>query len=1095
MFLYSIPLAAVSILTITASGLITNRHREPPVIAGALLVLGSSIWLMMQALELTSISLPSKLFFYMLRYVGVVTVPPAWFVLAIVISGYEAHLNKRNIIALTIVPALSMVLILTNGYHHLMFSSASLTPSDPSLPLIVVFGPAYWVLAVGYSYVVMMAGTLLLVRRIMATRRRFRILGIQILLASVVLWVLNVAYVLDPSVFMNFEPSSLVISLGGTLLLSRIAKLPVLGVLPVAHEAILDSMSEAIFVLDKQNRIVDANPKARSLFGTNLPHTIGLPIEKKWAEWPAVEKALDSGNRVANDVTLGNDGNQRVCELESSPIRGLIGNEPYRLIILRDVTERKQMENALQESDRRLRLVTDHMLDMVIQCDLQGVFQYVSPSHRMLGYAPKDLVGRPMYEHIHPEDVESAVNAFAEGVQRRRPQRVELRFKHADGHYVWIESVGNPIFDGKGEVSGAIVGSRDITERRKMQAEIQKYTQHLEQLVEERTGDLAASERKYRLLNDNMADAVFTIDLQGNLTFASPQNEEVTGYSVQELLSMNVKQLIAPEDQPSIMNRLAARIRGESELAPVQFDLLRADGTRRPLEIHTKLLIDEGGRPIGVQGVARDVSERKRMEEKLRNSEARFREMANLLPQIVFELDEKGNYTFVNRNGLAAAGYTEEEALSGLNAVHTFVEEDREKIKKSIGRLLKGKDLGPSEYTALRKDGTTFPVLIHSTPIIREGNAVGVRGVAVDITERKRMEVTLKESEDRLRAIFESVNAGIMVIDPESHVIVDANPVALKMVGATRDQVVGSRCHRFVCAAEEGHCPITDLGQTVDNSEKVLLRADGKPVSVLKSVTTILKGQRYLLESFVDISERKRMEEELLRAKHLAAVGEAAAMVGHDLRNPLQATATTLYLAKKLLSSAKADERAEAMGLLEGLDGQIYYMDKVVSDLQDYARPIDAELIEASLPELIGDVISNVKIPPSIVVSTPVDTSDAPPKAIISPVLLRRVLVNLVLNAVQAMPKGGRLAITSKTTQDSGIISVQDTGMGIQAENLGKIFHPFFTTKAQGQGLGLAVCKRLVEAQGGEITVTSEVGNGSTFTIKLRSKKIWKEAS
>jgi signal transduction histidine kinase len=228
------------------------------------------------------------------------------------------------------------------------------------------------------------------------------------------------------------------------------------------------------------------------------------------------------------------------------------------------------------------------------------------------------------------------------------------------------------------------------------------------------------------------------------------------------------------------------------------------------------------------------------------------------------------------------------------------------------------------------------------------------------------------------------------------------------------------------------------------------------------------------------------MREELLKSKRLAAVGEAAAMVGHDLRNPLQATVTIVYLVKKLLSSGGVEERNRAFGLLEELNDQVYYMDKIVSDLQDYTRPVGSELIETNLSEMIREVIANVKIPGNVKVSNM--NREDPRKAILDPVLLRRVLANLVLNAIQAMPKGGELIITTNKTQDSVEIIVQDTGVGIALENLEKIFNPFFTTKAQGQGLGLAVCKRLVEAQGGEITVKSELGNGSTFTVSLPIK-------
>ena len=205
--------------------------------------------------------------------------------------------------------------------------------------------------------------------------------------------------------------------------------------------------------------------------------------------------------------------------------------------------------------------------------------------------------------------------------------------------------------------------------------------------------------------------------------------------------------------------------------------------------------------------------------------------------------------------------------------------------------------------------------------------------------------------------------------------------------------------------------------------------------------------------------------------------------VGHDLRNPLQATTTTLYLAKELLGSGRTEGRNEALQLLQELDDQVYYMDKIVSDLQDYARPVDAELIETNVGKLVDRTVSIVKVPANVRVS--LNLQEPLSSVMVSPFMLKRVLTNLVTNAIQAMPKGGKLTIAASEMQDSVTISVSDNGEGIPKENLVKLFNPFFTTKAKGQGLGLAVCKRLIEAQGGSITVTSEEGKGSTFTIKV----------
>jgi len=928
---------------------------------GALLVLGSSIWLIMQALELTSGSLPIKLQFYMLRYVGVVTVPSVWLVLAMLISGYERHVNRRNIFMLTIVPVLSLLLIFTNKSHGLMFSSVTLNTTDPSLPLMVTFGPAYWALSVLYSYALMIAGFVIVTRRVMASRHSYRVFGVKLLLVPAVLWMLNVAYVIDPNVFMNFEPSSLVISVAGAVLLWKIVDLPILGVLPVAHETLIDTMNEAIFVLDGQNRIVDVNPKAQSLLGSSLERTIGVSIAKAWPEWPTLARVLDSENGIGREVTLGDGSNQHVFELHSSAIEGLIGNASYRLVTLRDATERKRMEEKLKDSEERFRSLVENTSDWIWEVDFNGTYTYSSPKVKdLLGYDAADVLGKTPFDLMPPEEAKRVAAQFADISKGRKSfSGLENTNLHRSGREVVLETSGVPILDGNGNFLGYRGIDRDITERKQIENELRRHSEHLEELILERT-------------------------------------------------------------------------------------------------------------------------------KKLAESESRFRELTDMLPQPVFEIDNEAKFSFVNRAGFAMTGYTEEDMHGGVNALGLVVPEDRDRLANAMMRILGGERARGYEYTVLKKNGTTFPVFLYAAPVMRGNEIAGLRGIAVDITELKRIENALRESEDRLRAIFESVNAGIMIIDPKTHTIVDANPAAIEMVGAPKHKLVGAVCHKFVCPAEKGHCPITDLGQTVDNAERMLLRVSGKAAPVLKSVTAIMNQEGYLLESFIDISERKRMEEQLLKSERLASIGETAAMVGHDLRNPLQSMTGNLYLLKKHATLEKPEERKKTVGLLSELDDAIQYMDKIVSDLQDYAQPVGPDPVETNLADLVRATLSHVKIPRSV--SVTVDNR-APSNVNVDPLLLRRVLINLILNAAQAMPEGGKLTITGSTANGSLTLAVEDTGVGIARASLEKIFNPFFTTKAKGQGLGLAVCKRLIDAQGGSITVTSEVGKGSTFTFKIPIKR------
>jgi signal transduction histidine kinase len=248
--------------------------------------------------------------------------------------------------------------------------------------------------------------------------------------------------------------------------------------------------------------------------------------------------------------------------------------------------------------------------------------------------------------------------------------------------------------------------------------------------------------------------------------------------------------------------------------------------------------------------------------------------------------------------------------------------------------------------------------------------------------------------------------------------------------------------------------------------------------------TQIYKLYSDYLEEMVQEKTKalEEAQEKLLDTQRLAAIGEAAAMVGHDLRNPLQVITYALYFVEKTLQSSSSNVFKETCGTIKE---QVKYMNKIVSDLQDYARPLTPKLVETNLPELINETLSTLTIPNTVQVSLVIADDVDPLKLMTDALMMKRVFINLITNALQAMPKGGQLTISVTTKEETAVISIQDTGVGIPEEQMSKLFQPLFTTKAKGQGLGLTVCKRLIEANDGQITFTSKLGVGSTFTVTL----------
>jgi signal transduction histidine kinase len=234
--------------------------------------------------------------------------------------------------------------------------------------------------------------------------------------------------------------------------------------------------------------------------------------------------------------------------------------------------------------------------------------------------------------------------------------------------------------------------------------------------------------------------------------------------------------------------------------------------------------------------------------------------------------------------------------------------------------------------------------------------------------------------------------------------------------------------------------------------------------------------------SFIDIDDRKKLE----KAQRMAAIGETAGWVGHDIRNPLQAITSDVYLIKtELASTAESEGKKNTIESLQEIEKNIDYINKIVSDLQDYAKTIKPVAQETNLEALCMELLAK-GVPKNVKTSCNVERTAK--TIIVDCAILKRILGNLVSNAVQAMPDGGELTMRAYQESSDVVIAIQDTGVGIPDKVKPKLFTPLFTTKSKGQGLGLAVVKRMTEALNGTITFESKEGNGSTFIVRFPSK-------
>jgi len=294
-------------------------------------------------------------------------------------------------------------------------------------------------------------------------------------------------------------------------------------------------------------------------------------------------------------------------------------------------------------------------------------------------------------------------------------------------------------------------------------------------------------------------------------------------------------------------------------------------------------------------------------------SEARFREMSDLLPQIIFELDTNANITYTNKYGLELFGVSEKELAQGLHARQFLVPEDIERIYVNLKKVGGGQKSPGEIYTMVKKDKSTLRAILFTSPIIRDGRLEGFRGSGIDISERLQLEEALVESQEYLLTMFSSVPAGILVIDAETHTIVDANETAYILIGTNRDHLIGKECHRFICPAEPGGCPVTDLQQYVNNVESTLIASDGRSIPVIKYVVPVLlHGRQCLLETFIDNTYRKQIELKLAESEEkYRALAENSA----DIIFSLDVTGTFTYISPQVSRYGFTPQEVTGKGL------------------------------------------------------------------------------------------------------------------------------------------------------------------------------------
>jgi PAS domain S-box-containing protein len=634
---------------------------------------------------------------------------------------------------------------------------------------------------------------------------------------------------------------------------------------------------------------------------------------------------------------------------------------------------------------------------------------------------------------------------------------------------------------------------------------------------------VASSERRLTYALEASNEGIWDWDMRTGHTVYSPHWAASLGYTIGEIPPLAVlrETMVHEDDRQASNGALEAHLGGEAPCYECEIRIRRKDGGfSYTLDRGTVVERDPEGVPVRMVGTFTDISVRKEMERDLRAREEQYRQLVDNASDIIVKTDAHGVITFINPACERLLGYTTLE-MTGRSYLDFIIPEFRSGFAETMARQSAQKI--PGTYFELRlaaRDGREVWVGLNTRLLTSDRAVTGFHVIARDITERRRVEEALRESEERLHAVYDHVQAGIILIDPATHTIVGANRLAAKMCGTTPEVMQGKICHEYMCPSQTGRCPITEMNDKIENSQRVLLANDGAEVPILKTVIPVqISGRDYLLESFVDISDRKRAEEALVRTNEelekanrlleqanmksleMTIAAEAAshakslflANMSHEIRTPMNAV---IGMCELLGATDLTAEQARYVEIIhKSGDALVDLINNILDFSKIEADRIELEDTDFDLRVLLEDIMELLSIRASekgIELACIIEP-DVPVLLRGDPGRLRQVITNLAGNAVKFTGEGevclGVQLIERSGREVSLGFRVHDTGIGIPKDKIGTLFDAFTqadpsnTRKYGGTGLGLTISRRLVELMRGGIHVDSEEGKGSTFTF------------
>ena len=864
------------------------------------------------------------------------------------------------------------------------------------------------------------------------------------------------------------------------------------------YRLLAENVKDVIWTVDMNLRLTYTSPSITQLTGYPHEEYITKTLEEiltpasiefvtnLFAEELALE---DSGHsdlfraRTFEAELICKDGSIVPVEMKATALRDADGRPIGVLGVSRDISERKRAEEALRESQEELQAIFDNARDGIALFDLEG--RLLKANKRVLevgGYTTDEIAGKTfdLLTMFTPESIERMFTAKDMILSGKEVPVFECEACTKSGRKLNLEVHVSPFFL-KGKRLGSVSIMRDITERKK-------------------TGDaLKESEARFRTVFEGTGLGIALVDFNGKTLGVNPAFEQMLGYNMEEFAEIaSTLKYLHPEDSMVDAELYLEMVKGKREHYTVDKRYIRKDGGVIWGRQNLSVVRDASGKPKYFIAMIEDITERRKMEETLKRSEHNYRVLFEGTIDGMFVTDiETVKVVLANQNAAKMCGFASAENAIGINPLDLIHPDDREQV---LGFLMEDA-LGKSEqevheFRAITKDGREIWVSGMGTRIEYGGKPAVLSSIR-DITERKKAEEVLRISEERYRLLVENASEAILVA--QDGMLRFFNTRVIEILGYSREELASKPFIEFIHSEDQamvvGRHMARLEGKEVPPvySFRVVDKTGNVRWVDISAVAFTWEGRPATLNFLTDITERKRMEDEkqkmeeqLRLASRLAAVGELAAGVGHELNNPIaaiQGFAQFLAARKDLDETTRKD--------LDTIYRESQRAAKITQNLLSFARRHEPEKHLISLNEAVEKTLELQAHPMKVNnIELVVELAPDLPKTLADFHQMQQVFVNIINNAEQAMGEAhgkGRLVVKTQKVRDMIQISFVDDGPGISEENIKRIFDPFFTTKevGKGTGLGLSICYGLVEAHGGRIYARSKLGQGATFVVEI----------